>query len=337
MLPPNNWNKARLLTLVKDGVPESLTVEYKQSAAIDNSDTKKDAMCKFVSAFANSAGGILVYGIEENNQLPTQLDAGIDGEQYTKEWFENIINSKIHRRIQGISIHHIKISSRSNNVYVVIEVPQSNLAPHQAPDKKFYKRYNFQVLPMEEYEIRDMGLRREGPDLTLNLRPQTHIVNEPGVNRHQIIQFFPIIGNDSIIPAEFSHIDIAFDYRLNLSNVSDFEMQDSVWVKFGETLQLPVTYYSRAWSSPANIPIYQSVSYRLSTDSFRAKIEPPLKEREEYFIYASLKAPYIKEKQMFFIVRADRESVSIDEQSYSLEEFLQMHNGPWLNTKDFPV
>jgi hypothetical protein len=36
---------------------------------------------------------------------------------------------------------------------------RSSRAPHQAPDKRYYKRQNFQSSPMEDYEVRDT-LRR---------------------------------------------------------------------------------------------------------------------------------------------------------------------------------
>jgi hypothetical protein len=45
-------------------------------------------------------------------------------------------------------------------VYFVIAIERSTLAPHQAPDKKYYKRYNFQSAPMDHYEIVDVGNRR---------------------------------------------------------------------------------------------------------------------------------------------------------------------------------
>ena len=41
-------------------------------------------------------------------------------------------------------------------------------APHIAKDKKYYKRYNFESVAMEEYEIRNLYLRRQNSKLEID-------------------------------------------------------------------------------------------------------------------------------------------------------------------------
>ena len=45
----------------------------------------------------------------------------------------------------------------------VVYVPQSLRAPHQAGDRRYYKRYNAQSVPMEDYEVRDVARRTDTP------------------------------------------------------------------------------------------------------------------------------------------------------------------------------
>jgi len=54
---------ADLEQLIRDAVPESLTLEYKRSDALSKENGKVNELCKDVSAFANSLGGLLIYGI----------------------------------------------------------------------------------------------------------------------------------------------------------------------------------------------------------------------------------------------------------------------------------
>ena len=74
------WTKQKLDQMIVDKVEESLTLEYKRAAALDKKDDKKKAeLTKDVSAFANSSGGVLVYGIAEpqdrtKRQFPERLD-----------------------------------------------------------------------------------------------------------------------------------------------------------------------------------------------------------------------------------------------------------------------
>lgn len=142
--------------LIKDGVQEDLHLDYKESPALDKN--KRHEIAKDISAFANSDGGILIYGIIEKDNLPIGKDNGVDHTKFSRETFEQIISSNITPRIDSIRIVPIPISTKTS-IYVV-EIPKSERAPHQAPDKKYYKRFNFQSVGMEDYEINDVRNRR---------------------------------------------------------------------------------------------------------------------------------------------------------------------------------
>ena len=160
--------KDDLQALIDSKLQESITLDYKASDSLQNNDPKKDEISKDVSAFANSAGGVIIYGIKEDEKghFPEELDAGSDPAVISKEWLEQVISSRIQRRIDGIRIKPIWLDkNRPGKVAYVVIIPQSNRAPHQARDKKFYKRHNFASIPMEEYEVRDVSRRLEAPDL----------------------------------------------------------------------------------------------------------------------------------------------------------------------------
>src|SRR5215203_2223261 len=165
-----NWTETRLQNFITSEIEESLTLEYKSAEALDRNETKKKEITKDVSAIANSAGGILIYGIREFEQenrrhLPEKITP-VDRRAYPREWVEQIIQA-IRPRIDGIVIHSVSLSSGDADVAFVIEIPQSNTA-HQASDHRYYKRFNFQAVPMEDYEIRDVIFREQTPNIALN-------------------------------------------------------------------------------------------------------------------------------------------------------------------------
>ncbi len=45
-----------------------------------------------------------------------------------------------------------------------------------ALDKRFYKRFNFSSVPMEEYEVRDVARRSAAPDLKIEMRVESPVV-----------------------------------------------------------------------------------------------------------------------------------------------------------------
>jgi len=138
------WTEQDVADLIASQVEEYLGLDYKAAAALAKTDKSRADLSKDVSAFANSAGGLLVYGVTEKDHLPEAIDP-IDPNIITKEWLEQVINSRIQRRISGVLIFPIQLSGTySGKVVYVISVPASPDAPHQASDKLYYKRFNFQ-------------------------------------------------------------------------------------------------------------------------------------------------------------------------------------------------
>lgn len=148
--------------LIKAKVPESLELDYKESPSLENTDKRKNEISKDISAFANSAGGSIVYGVVEKNHEPQNIDTGVDPQTISREWLENVITSRIHPKIPDVVINPITLSS-GNCIYLVY-IPQSYTA-HQAHDKRYYKRHNFKSEPMEDYEVRDVMNRTKWPIL----------------------------------------------------------------------------------------------------------------------------------------------------------------------------
>lgn len=164
-----NWDESRIQSLIDLGQEETNDIEYKSSGAFGRNNDKKVKITIDVSSMANSAGGVIFYGVKEfdaadKRHLPERIDP-VDQIDFPKEWLERVINS-IRPRIQGIKIHPVSIGTNQDQVVYVLEIPQG-LTAHQARDHRYYKRYNFESIPMEDYEIRDVMSRSNHPDISL--------------------------------------------------------------------------------------------------------------------------------------------------------------------------
>jgi hypothetical protein len=167
---PELWNEEILKSFINDGIEENLNLDYKAADALAKTDLKKKEISKDVSALANSDGGIIIYGIAEYNapdksHLPEKI-VPVSRKDFSKEWLEQIINTNIFPRISNIKITPVKINNSDNEVIYVVDVPKSNTA-HQANDKRYYKRFNFESIAMYDYEIRDILNRAHTPILKL--------------------------------------------------------------------------------------------------------------------------------------------------------------------------
>ncbi len=174
-------------------VTEDLNLEYKSADSLKNDEGRKieisKDISKDISSMANSAGGIVIYGIKEYNDkkmrhLPEKIDP-VDGNVINREWLQQIINSAIQPKIENLKIDAIYEEIGPNKVIYVVTIPQSETA-HQAKDHKYYKRYNSISVPMEDYEIRDIMNRNKNPIIELNFKIVRHIYyrNDPIMPSH---------------------------------------------------------------------------------------------------------------------------------------------------------
>lgn len=202
-------NLDRVKSFIENKIEENLNLDYKASGSLQRNDKKTNEISKDVSAFANSDGGTIIYGIKEdqiNRHLPESIDP-INRKEISKEWLEQIIQSKVRPRINGIVIHSITVEENSDQVVYTVEIPKSNTA-HQANDKKYYKRFNFNSEPMYDYEIRDILNRTKTPiiDLELEITKRTYEVKKP----YSGVPSFNI-GNDGM----FQKAEPTKEYKTN--------------------------------------------------------------------------------------------------------------------------
>lgn len=262
--------KAQLEALHAGNVKESLTLEYKDSRAIDKAkDDKKLEMARDVSAFANADGGQIVYGMTENKyHEPAGLDQGIDEAAYPEIWFEQVLQQNITPPVAGLHIRHVSLGKPM--VAVVIDIPATTSDPHQASDGKYYRRHNFNRLAMEHYEIRDAMRRAVDPDLFLEF---DLLVGQAAYKTVEFSRFrdlsdsTPIgalIKNRSNQPSMYTFVSVFLDRRLKISNYGPYMPHPER--KFGENdvrnqLMLRI-------GAPKNFPIFKEMGYMIEPFEF---------------------------------------------------------------------
>jgi hypothetical protein len=166
----SEWNRERLEQIISEKIEEHSQLDYKAAASLDRSDKAKAEITKDVSAFANSNGGTIIYGVAEfadKKHLPEKVDP-VDGKAFSKEWLDQIIG-QIQPRVAGLRIIPVRVGPGDTDLCYVVEIPRGETA-HQAKDLKYYRRYNFESVAMQDYEIRDVMGRRSHPKLDLKVR-----------------------------------------------------------------------------------------------------------------------------------------------------------------------
>lgn len=171
----NNYNLDDIYEHISSKQEEHLILEFKTVNFPDyNNDGKgkvfdKKNLAKVLSGFANSQGGIVVWGIKASKNEDNQDVASNKKPIRELKRFLNFLNTlegeAISPSLSGI-MH--KIIEESNDVgYAVTYVPASNNPPHMAMfgEKAYYKRSGDSFYTCEHFDIRDMFFRSQSPIL----------------------------------------------------------------------------------------------------------------------------------------------------------------------------
>lgn len=177
MKPLRDW-PVELPRMLARQEPESLHLDYKARDVLllmppTSREKRAGEVSKDVSAFLNSDGGTIIYGVREKTQgkqnLPEQFDSHLDGygaNEMSKEELENLITSNIQFR-PGPDLFCVTVVKMDERYVFVVDMEKSFQGAFQAKDKRYYKRFNFKAEPMEHYEIEDVRKRATSPDLRI--------------------------------------------------------------------------------------------------------------------------------------------------------------------------
>jgi len=165
-------NENDLKNLIKNKIQEDTNLDYKRSEFPTTNKFNKE-LAKDVSAMANSNGGTIIYGIKEENHFPKEI-IWIEKDEGYKERIEQIINNKIFRKIEGLNVKKV-LSDNKKKFVIIIDIPKSDIAPHQCHSdgkkRRYYKRHGSTTEEMEHYEIEDLFFKRKRAFLEIFLRP----------------------------------------------------------------------------------------------------------------------------------------------------------------------
>jgi hypothetical protein len=180
------------------GLEESVTFDAKREIPAKNSDTAKD-----VAALANTAGGVLLYGVDEDTSgRPTVLTPITLAGQ--RERIEQIIRTSIDE-VPNFSLSTIQTSNDPLTGYMILLVPPSERAPHMVivkGEQRFYGRGETSNYVLNQAEVARLYERRR--TVVSDLLPELEkIVQEsprPGdqfAHLHVLVR--PVLGRDDIM------------------------------------------------------------------------------------------------------------------------------------------
>jgi schlafen family protein len=294
----NLQTKADLDALYVNAVPESSTLEYKASPAVDQK--KRDEIAKDISAMANAEGGQIIYGMTEANHLPAGLDAGVTPTPFDGLWFEQVIQQNIAPKIEGLKILLIPLGNGNNAI--VVTVPQSTTI-HQVKAGLYYRRRNFRNDIIADYEIREAMTRTKNPELftLIELSPGPFPLTYQSGSEHSApVTLSFHIGNRSSTPALYSLISVHVDERLKITSTGVFNGPLKQRTDAGREFDV----YMKGIAVPDQFPIFKEMRFALNDRAFHVAL-PKLQsgQRAVYSITTLIRTPGFSTEESWELVQ----------------------------------
>jgi hypothetical protein len=134
----------------------------------------KSCWSENLSAFANTSGGVLIWGIETKGKVPEKLSLATDCDSLADR-LRTPTNDATDPFVAGVEVEAIKEPGRSDNAGIVAcYIPASTFAPHQAQwgERTYFIRAQDANIPCPQALLRNMFyprlLCRLKPTVTLN-------------------------------------------------------------------------------------------------------------------------------------------------------------------------
>jgi hypothetical protein len=153
---------------------EHLQLEFKsiKSASLASADDRKN-LAKCISGFANSSGGVIIWGIDARKnaqgidcaQAPAEISSlkllGARLNEFTGQATSPIVDG----------VRHKTIETSSDVGFAATLVPESISGPHMAKlgEDRYYKRSGDSFYRMEHFDLEDMFGRRQKPAIEIQV------------------------------------------------------------------------------------------------------------------------------------------------------------------------
>lgn len=199
---------------IQDIQEENVHLEFKTTMHPiynnENREFDKKNISKVISGFANSNGGIVIWGIKakENEKKQDVAYKKKPIKELTK--FLNILNRLEGQALTPIvsGVIHEPIEIGSDEGFIKTYVPPSDFAPHMAnySNKHYYKRSGDSFYICEHYDIIDLINRKRSPKLKFELTPFNLKPNDISTNYDLETMF--VIANESGVLAKYPMLQI---------------------------------------------------------------------------------------------------------------------------------
>ena len=172
-------------SLIDGGASESVHLEFKRDT-YGKDDKSKREFLKDISAFANTLGGHLIIGIDENDGVATSVKSISENVGKELDRLESMVLTGIEPTIAGLCMTRIDIDDKN---IIIIYVPRSFNPPHRVIYKGINRYYGRKSAIVHQLSLEELR-QAFGEQRSIEERAKSFIGQ----------RFLSIQANDGIMP-----------------------------------------------------------------------------------------------------------------------------------------
>jgi len=220
-------SEADFRRMITDHVKEDLYLEFKQKRDRRHAQLEDDDKYNFsraLSGFANSDGGILIWGVEtyKRDESVRSLKPITDVDGFIRSLKSSLLNT-VQPFVDNVLIEKIPTDASEQIGFVKCFIPQSDKTPHRAmlAEREYYKRSTEGFYRLEHFDLEDMFGRRQKPLLVMH----TDSGNFPGDDPEMRVVKFSIT-NEGRWTGQHVGFLCRFDDNIELIGILGFEIRN---------------------------------------------------------------------------------------------------------------
>lgn len=169
-----NINLDKVEEYLKNNQEEDLHLDFKRLNRSDLHKDDKNNLAKVLSGYANSDGGIIVWGVDACKPQGAKYDCAcelvpIEDVKTAVIKLNEQTGTCVSPTVDGVI--HREIISEGTRGFIKSFIPASDSGPHMSNRERwYYKRSGDRFLRMEHFEVADMFGRRKRPELKITFR-----------------------------------------------------------------------------------------------------------------------------------------------------------------------
>ena len=219
--------ESALLRLIADRTVETVVLDFKCKEDPSNGRfSKKDrqTLGQLLSGFANSSGGLVIWGIyaqkNEDGLDCAKALCPIQNIELFHSEAQTLCGQLLMPRYDGVQLNVIPAGNDPGRGYLIINVERSERRPHRceaAGEKQYFKRAGDSFFAMEHYDIEDAFKRTTTPEITFTLVPITVDSSKQGDKMVRRITFSAKLTNVGDVVCRFPYLEILDQKNMHLS------------------------------------------------------------------------------------------------------------------------